>query len=68
MVCAISLIGATPMLFVSLLVVQYKVIYVTWATVFLTIFFACLNWTPVSAMLLVSGWVGFIFTNIKITL
>ena len=54
LVCSASLLTAVPFLFVSLTVVQYKVIYVSWVCVFLSIFCVCLNWTPVSAMLLVS--------------
>lgn len=55
-VCSISLLGSIPFLYLSLTVVQYKVIYVSWVTVFMAIFFVCLNWTPVAAMLLVSYW------------
>lgn len=55
LVCSISLLTAVPFLFISLTVVQYKIIYISWVTVFLAIFCICLNWTPVSAMLLVSS-------------
>ena len=53
LVCSISLLTAVPFLFISLAVVQYQIIYLSWVTVFLAIFCVCLNWTPVSAMLLV---------------
>ena len=55
-VCSVSMLVATPFLYLSLTVVQYKILYVSYVTVFLAILFACLNWTPVSAMLLVSGF------------
>lgn len=53
LVCSASMLIATPFLFISLAVVQYKVLLISWFTVFFAIYFACLNWTPVSAMLLV---------------
>jgi len=53
-VCSISLLCSIPFLYLALTVLQYKVIVVSWIMVFLGIFFVCLNWTPVAAMLLVS--------------
>jgi hypothetical protein len=57
-VCSISLLTSIPFLFLSLTVVQYQVIYVSWITVFFAVFCVCLNWTPVAAMLLVGGAKG----------
>lgn len=52
-VCCMSMMVGTPFLFMALVVVQYKVIYVSWACVFFATLSTCLVWTPVSAMLLV---------------
>ena len=60
-VCSGSLICALPFLYISLTVVQYQQVYLCWVTVFLAIFFVCLNWTPVSAMLLVSSYTSGLF-------
>lgn len=54
LVCSGSMLLSLPFLYVSLTVVQYEIVYLCWVTVFFAIFFICLNWTPVSAMLLVS--------------
>lgn len=55
-VCALSMIMGTPFLFISLVVVQYRVIYVSWVAVFFATLSTCLVWTPVAAMLLVRVW------------
>ena len=55
LVCSGSILLSIPFLFISLTVVQYELVYLCWVTVFLAVFFICLNWTPVSAMLLVSS-------------
>lgn len=60
-VCSMSVILAIPVLYISLTVVQYKIIYLSWVTVFFAVFFVCLNWTPVSAMLLVSVHIVYVF-------
>jgi len=54
-VCSMSMLLGTPFLFMALVVVQYKVIMVSWVSVFFATLATCLVWTPVSAMLLVSG-------------
>ena len=54
-VCSFSMLLAVPFLYLSLLVVQYKIVYISLISVFLAVFFACLNWTPVAAMVLVNS-------------
>ncbi len=55
LVCSMAMLVGTPFLFMSLVVVQYQIIGISWACVFFATLSTCLVWTPVAAMLLVSA-------------
>lgn len=54
LVCSLGMMLSAPLLMVAITVVHYEQLYVSWVFVFLSEFFLCLNWAPVSAILLYS--------------
>jgi MFS family permease len=52
-VCALSLFGAVPFIYFGLIIAHYSnCISADWPIMFLAIFMMCLNWAPVSAIVL----------------